>query len=623
MTNEKNTPIFEQYQQEIENSINIAVKKVKEGVTERKYIPAAKYPFFEIENELGGIVKKIAGFSDFEEELGLQIPPAHVANDFAFETFSLAKKIKTNPQTISSQIADAVNADENLEFLEKAEVAGPFVNIDLKKKKLYSSVIYDIAKMGDKYGESDINASKVAVIDFSSPNIAKPMGVGHLRSTIIGQALSNIYSKTGYTVINDNHLGDWGTQFGKLLFAYKNWGDEQKIAENPIRELKDLYVKFHDLSKDNPEMEDEARALFVKLENGDPELLTLWKKFRDLSVEDFDKMYKKLGVSFDTYIGESFFIKDAEAAVADCLEKKVCRIDEETGAVVVDGEDENTPSFLLRKQDGSTLYMSRDLAAIKFRCQTFNPDSILYVVGNEQELNFKQLFSLAKKIGYLSSQVEAKHIGFGMVTVGGKKMSTRQGTIIELEELLFQSVEKSKDILKEKNPNLNEQELAEISEIIGVGAILYNDLRQTKTKSISFDWNKMLDFEGSGSAAYLQYTYVRIQSILRKLTTVFGEIKELEKEEIIFEEKSEFELAKKLMMFPKIIVKAQKTDSPHIISTYLEELAPIFNSFYNEISIVKTENEKLRNSRVMLCQDTASIIKNGLSLLSIKVPEKM
>lgn len=623
MTNEKNTPIFEQYQQEIENSISIAVKKVGEELTERKYIPKSRYPFFEIENELGNIVKKTTGFSDLKEELKLQIPPAHVLNDFALETFSLAKEIKTNPQAISSQIADGVNADQNLEFLEKAVVAGPFVNIDVKKKKLYSSIISDISKMGDEYGESDINAGKVAIIDFSSPNIAKPMGVGHLRSTIIGQALSNIYKKTGYAVINDNHLGDWGTQFGKLLFAYKHWGDEQKIAENPIRELKDLYVKFHDLSKDNPEMEDEARALFVKLENGDPELLALWKKFRDLSVEDFDKMYKRLGVNFDTYIGESFFIKDAEKAVEDCLEKKVCRIDEETGAVVVDGEDENTPSFLLRKQDGSTLYMSRDLAAIKFRCQTFNPSSILYVVGNEQELNFKQLFSLAQKIGYLPSQVEAKHIGFGMVTVGGKKMSTRQGTIIELEELLAQSVAKSKDILKAKNPNLTEQELAEISEVIGVGAILYNDLRQTKSKSISFDWNKMLDFEGTGSAAYLQYTYVRIQSILKKLTTVFNEINELDEEEIIFEDKSEFELAKKLMIYPKIIAKAQKTDSPHVISTYLEELAPIFNSFYNEISIVKTENEKLRNSRVMLCKDTASVIKNGLSLLSIKVPEKM
>ncbi|EKE18429.1 MAG: hypothetical protein ACD_9C00339G0004 [uncultured bacterium] len=448
------------------------------------------------------------------------------------------------------------------------------------------------------------------------------MGVGHLRSTIIGQALANLYEKTGYTVIKDNHLGDWGTQFGKLLLAYKQWGNEQKIAENPIAELKDLYVKFHDLAKENPQMEDDARALFVKLENGDSELTALWKRFRELSIIDFEKMYKRLGISFDLYVGESFFIKDAENAVVDCLAKGACKIDEETGAVVVDS-DENMPSFLLRKQDGSTLYMSRDLAAMKFRSEVLNPESILYVVGSEQGLNFKQLFALAEKTGYLPSSTKAKHIDFGMITVEGKKMSTRKGTLIELEDLLKQSVEKSREILSQKNPTLTQQELDEISEIVGVGAILYNDLHQSRTKNISFDWDRMLDLEG-GSAAYLQYTYVRIQSILRKLTDVYpGEMKVLDENEISFEAKSEFSLAKKLMIFPQVIAKAQKTDSPHDLCVYLEELTLIFNSFYNEVSIIRTEDVKLRNSRVMLGSATANVIRNGLALLNIRVPEKM
>jgi arginyl-tRNA synthetase len=623
MEKEKNATAFEQYQQEIQKTIDIAAKNAEQELAERKYIPMSEYPFFRVEKELSDLIEKFVNSTDLNEDPQLQIPPAHVSGDFAFETFGLAKKLKTNPQILSSKIVEGINEEKDMQFLEKAMLVGPFVNIDVQKEKIYSSIISGISKMGEQYGESDVNAGKIALIDFSSPNIAKPIGVGHLRSTIIGQALSNIYKKTGYTVVNDNHLGDWGTQFGKLLLAYKQWGNEKKIAENPITELKDLYVKFHDVAKDNPVMEDEARALFAKLESGDPELMALWKKFRDLSVTDFDKIYKRLGINFDTYVGESFFVKDAEKAVVDCLKKGACRIDDQTGAVVVDGDEENISSFLLRKQDGSTLYMSRDLAAIKFRSQVFKPESILYVVGSEQELNFKQLFSLAEKIGYLSPLVKAKHIDFGMVTVDGKKMSTRKGTIVELGDLLTQSVNKSYEILVQKNPNLTQQELAEISEIVGVGAILYNDLRQTRSKSISFDWKKMLDFEGTGSAVYLQYTYVRIQSILRKLTEIHPGTKKLDENEVIFEAKSEFELAKKLMMFPQIIAKAQKTDSPHMISTYLEELAPTFNSFYKEISIINTEKEELRNSRVMLCEDTANVIKNGLSLLSIRVPEKM
>ncbi|KKQ52427.1 MAG: Arginine-tRNA ligase [Parcubacteria group bacterium GW2011_GWD2_38_11] len=621
---EREVPVFEQYQQEIMETVDSVLGRVNRELVEKEHISTETYPSFRMQKELSDVVGNSVGAPGvFGGDFQLQAPPSHVEGDFAIETFGLAKKLKVNPQLLSSKIVDGINnANEGMEFVEKASAAGPFVNVEARKSGLYASVLSCISSMGDRYGESDVNAKKVAVIDFSSPNIAKPMGVGHLRSTIIGQALANLYEKTGYTIIKDNHLGDWGTQFGKLLLAYKQWGDEQKIIENPITELKDLYVKFHDLAKENPQMEDDARALFVKLEEGDSELMALWKRFRDLSIMDFEKMYKRLGIKFDLYIGESFFIKDAENAVVDCLEKGACKIDDETGAVVVDS-DENIPSFLLRKQDGSTLYMSRDLAAMKFRTEVFNPESILYVVGSEQGLNFKQLFALADKTGYLPLSTKAKHIDFGMITVDGKKMSTRKGTLIELEDLLKQSVEKSREILSQKNSALTQQELDEISEIVGVGAILYNDLHQSRIKNISFDWDRMLDLEG-GSAAYLQYTYVRIQSILRKLEDAYpGGTKVLNENEISFEVKSEFSLAKKLMMFPQVIAKAQKTDSPHDIGIYLEELTLIFNSFYNEVSIIKTEDVNLRNSRVMLGKATANVIKNGLALLSIRVPEKM
>jgi arginyl-tRNA synthetase len=626
-TMEKNTKVmsvFEQYQQEILGTVDSVLDRVNHEIAEREYVSSKSYPSSRMQKELSNVVESsVDAPGVIGGEFQLQAPPAHVEGDFAIETFGLAKKLKANPQILSSKIVDGINANVGMEFVEKASAVGPFVNVETRKNALYSSVLSNISRMGDKYGESDVNARKVAVVDFSSPNIAKPMGVGHLRSTIIGQALSNLYEKTGYTVIKDNHLGDWGTQFGKLLLAYKQWGDEQKIAENPIAELKDLYVKFHELSKEDPQMEDDARALFARLEGGDPELTALWKRFRDLSIVDFEKMYKRLGIDFDLYIGESFFIKDAESAVMDCLEKGACRIDDETGAVVVDENDE-LPSFLLRKQDGSTLYMSRDLAAMKFRCEVLKPESILYVVGSEQGLNFKQLFALAEKTGYMSPSSKAKHIDFGMVTVDGKKMSTRKGTLIELEDLLKQAVEKSREILSQKNTSLTKEELDEISEVVGVGAIIYNDLRQSRVKNISFDWSRMLDLEG-GSAAYLQYTYVRIQSILRKIEEAYpGETeKVIDETQISFEADSEFSLVKKLMMFPQVIMKAQKTDSPHDICVYLEELTLIFNSFYNEVSILKTENQSLRESRIMLSKATANVIKNGLALLNIRVPEKM
>ena len=619
--NGKNQGEFEKYKLEVIESVDAVQERIREEKEHRGYIDFSSYPSEELQKEVKEVVQESLGVQDVGE-IGLSVPPAHISGDFALEVFYLAKKLGEKPNVLAKKIVDGINEHE-MDLIKDASLAGAFVNVETHKEKLYQEILSKILELGERYGESNINAGKVAIIDYSAPNIAKPIGVGHLRSTIIGQALSNIYHETGYSVIRDNHLGDWGTQFGSLIYAYKEWGDEKKIAENPIGELKDLYVKFHQFSEEHPEVKDNARELFARLEKKDPELVAYWKRFRDLSLKDFERVYKQLGIEFDTNIGESYFTEQADKLVGECTAKGLCRKDEASEAIVVDQMGE-IPSFLLKKQDGSSLYLSRDLATLQFRVNTFNPDTILYVVGSEQDLNFKQLFELGKRAEYLPDGVEAKHIGFGMVLRDGKKMSTRKGTLIELEDLISQSVEKSREILLKKNPDADSQEINKVSEIVGIGAIIYNDLRQSKTKNISFDWEKMLDLEG-GSAVYLQYSYVRINSILKKLTEAYGEIDfdKLEKSNISFTNKSEFDLAKKLMMFPEVIKRAQETDSPHHICGYLEELASLFNSFYNEVSILRTEDKKLRESRVALSKSVALVIKKGLSMLSIKVPEKM
>ena len=605
------------YEKEVAVSVDTAKKKIEKEKL-REYVDASIYPLGQLKDEIAKVIDKtlsICGVS-----VDLSVPPVHINSDLSLEIFKLAKIANQKPNVAAKKIADALVGSKGL--IKGASVVGAFVNLDTDKTKLYQQILANILNLGERYGESNVNAGKVVVIDYSAPNIAKPIGVGHLRSTIIGQALANIYHATGFSVVKDNHVGDWGTQFGALIYAVKTWGDKGKIAKDPINELKNLYVKFHEVAENDSSIKDKARELFARLEEKDPEMVALWKNFRDLSLADFDRVYAKLGVEFDTTIGESFFTAQADELVAQCLSRDLCKKEETSEAVVVDMA--GIPSFLLRKQDGTTLYLTRDLATLIFRVKEFNPDAILYVVGSEQELNFKQLFAFAEIAGYLPAKTRAKHIGFGMVLVGGKKMSTRKGTLIELEELISQSIEKSKQILSQKNSDAGSAIMDEVAEIIGLGAIIYNDLSQSRVKNISFDWEKMLNLEG-GSAVYLQYTYARINSILRKLVEAYSEIdwEALSKSDIAFETKIEFDIAKKLMMFPEVVVKSQENDSPHLICVYLEELALLFNSFYGETSILKTEDQGLRNSRIALSKGVAIVIKKGLSLLNIKVPEKM
>jgi len=617
----KNIDEFKKYNAEVAKSINKTKKKIADDRKNRKYVKFESYPLEKLRMEIEDIIRKKFNIADsFLSEL--VPPPANIFGDFCFGIFGLSKIIGKNPNDLAVEISHAINNKKNDLIIDSSAIGG-FINLFLNKSRFYQQSLECIERLSEKFGENNLYAGKIVIIDYSAPNIAKPIGVGHLRSTIIGQALSNLYVNSGYSSIKDNHVGDWGTQFGALLYAYKNWGDDTKIDKNPIHELKNLYVKFHRVAKDHPEIKDEARNCFLGLEKRDLELVSIWKRFRDLSLKDFDRVYKILGVSFDLAIGESYFANKTDEFINECLKNKLCRIDNKTKAVVVDGT-EGLPSFLLRKNDGASLYISRDIATIHFRIDTFNPDAILYVVGNEQDLNFKQMFLFCKHAGYLSEKIKVKHVSFGMVLREGKKMSTREGTLIELDDLINRSIEKSKDVLSSKGSRYKSNELKNISRIIGIGAIIYNDLRQSREKNISFDWKRMLDLEG-GSAVYLQYTYVRINSIIKKLADA-GVVIENGRNEtggLFFEKEIEFEIVKKLMIFPGLLLRAQQSDSPHYVAIYLEELAKLFNNFYNEISIINTENGDLKKSRVVLSRSVALVIKRGLSLLSIDVPEKM
>lgn len=610
---EQHIDAFQQYREEVNAAVDGVKKRIDEEKIHRTYAAYSQYPLEKLRLEIEALLKKkfAIGESGFIE---LSLPPMHVTGDLCFEVFDVAKRLSKDPAEFARAFSSCVNEEKGGMILESTALGG-FVNLILDKSACYNQSLTCIEELGDRFGQNDRHAGKVAVIDYSAPNIAKPIGVGHLRSTIIGSALTNLYDNSGYSVVKDNHVGDWGTQFGALMVAYKTWGDEAALERDPIRELKDLYVRFHEEAADHPEIQDEARNYFLRLEKKDEELVVMWRRFRTLSLRDFDRTYQRLGVSFDLTIGESYFIDDASRIVDECLARALCRIDGETGAIVVD-EAESLPSFLLRKKDGATLYMSRDIATLRFRIETFHPAAILYVVGNEQELNFKQLFSFSRRAGFLPAEMDVEHIGFGMVLTDGKKMSTRRGTVVELEDLLSQSIEKSKEILAKKGSAFAPEERDAIAHAIGVGAILYNDLKQSRVKNISFDWNRMLDLEG-GSAVYLQYTVVRIHSILRKLPEV-GTV-----DTYRFEQPIEFALAKKLMMFPAMLLKAQEQNAPHYVCTYLEELASAFNTFYNEVSIVQTEQQELRMSRAILSRAVARVIQKGLSLLTITVPQRM
>ena len=521
-----------------------------------------------------------------------------------------SKIIGKNPRVIAQEVLD--NLEEN-NVIEKLEIAGPgFINIFLK-----SEYLGELLKKSrtEEYDFSFLNREGDVIIDYSSPNIAKRMHIGHLRSTIIGDSIRRIYKYLGYHLVADNHIGDWGTQFGKLIIGYRRWLNNEAYKENPIEELERVYVEFSKLSETEPELEEEARLELKKLQDGDAENFALWKEFIKVSLDEYDKLYKRLGVHFDTYYGESFYHPIMQGVVEELVEKKLA-VEDDGAKVVFFPEEDNLFPCIVQKKDGAFLYSTSDIATIKFRRETYNINKLIYLTDERQQDHFKQFFRITDMLGW---NVEKHHIWFGIMRFADGVFSTRKGNVIRLEQLLDEGKKRAYEIVQEKNPSLSEEEKDKIAEIVGVGAIKYADLSQNRQSPIIFEWDKILTFEGN-TAPYLQYSYARIQSILRKAESE-GKNVDYSKE-IKIEDKLERALADHITAFPMAVLKASETFKPNIIADYLFELSKKFNSFYNSCPILNQEDEILY-SRALIAKITGETIKDGLSLLGIKTLDRM
>ena len=540
-----------------------------------------------------------------KEKINLLIerPKNEKMGDYAFPAFALAKIEHKNPAEIAKNIADQIN-DENFTSIQ---AVGPYVNFAIDHAKLVNSTLEDVLTKKDNFANQKLGTGNVT-IDMSSPNIAKPMSMGHLRSTVIGNSISKIMEKVGYTPIKINYLGDYGTQFGKLITAYKLWGNEEDVKKDPITNLFHYYVKFHEEAEKNPELEDEGRAWFKKLEEGDPEAVKLWKWFREVSLQEFNRIYKELDVDFDSYNGEAFF-NDKMTPVVDELRQKNL-LHESQGAQVVDlGEDEN-PALIL-KSDGSSLYMTRDLAAALYRKDKYDFVMSLYVAGNEQSGHFKQLKQVLKKMGYDWSD-DIHHIPFGLITQGGKKLSTRKGNVVFLDQVLKDAVNLAQKQIEEKNPNLNNKE--KVAHDVGVGAVVFHDLKNDRLDNFNFDLQEVVRFEGD-TGPYVQYTNARAQSILRKAN------KEVSMDDLSLDDDWAFAVAKQLADFPAVVAKAAEKFEPSIIAKYALNLSKKFNKYYANVRILD-EDDQL-NARLALVQATSIVLTEALRLLGVNAPKEM
>lgn len=519
----------------------------------------------------------------------------------------LASAKKENPRKAAGELVEKIAAIAPKEFFERIEIAGPgFINFWLEKKVLQSELA-TIYKKKESYGKSAVGKGKRVIVEYSSPNIAKPMHVGNLRSTIIGDALANIHDFLGYKVVRWNYIGDWGTQFGKLIAAYKLWGKKKEVEKAPIETLLKLYVKFHEELGLRPDLDGRGQEEFRKLEEGDKENRRLWEWFKKESLKEFGAIYKRLGVRFDVSIGESFYEKDLKPLIERLIRRGIAK--ESEGALIA--ELEKLPPALIRKSDGATLYITRDLANIEYRLKKYKPARILYVVGNEQALHFEQLFSIVKMLGVRG--VEFEHVKFGLVLgEGGEKLSTREGKTVHLEELLGKIIHLAHGVVSKKNPSLSEREKKKIAEAVGIGALKYNDLREHRHSDVVFDWKRMLDFSGD-SAPYLQYTYARIQGIKRK-------VKGAGKPDLqLLTNNVELSLILKLANFPAVVREVGKTYLPNALALYLYELAVTVNKFYETLPVMKEKNPRLRAARLVLLDSTATVLKQGLKLLGVPV----
>ncbi|TLS38200.1 arginine--tRNA ligase [Pseudalkalibacillus caeni] len=550
--------------------------------------------------------KALNGALDAKKIESMIEKPKHADHgDLAFPCFELAKIQRKAPNQIAKETAEAIESN----LFEKVEPVAAYVNVFLNKQMVSSEVIKTVMESGQDYGNLNVGKGGAVTIDMSSPNIAKPFSMGHLRSTVIGNALALILEKTGYRPVRINHLGDWGTQFGKLIVAYKKWGDEAAVRENTIKELLSLYIKFHEEAEKDPALEEEGRLWFKRLEDGNAEAVTLWEWFREESLQEFNRIYELLGITFDSDHGEAFY-NDKMDRVIDLLNEKSL-LTESEGAQVVELEDETLPPCLIRKSDGATLYATRDLAAALYRQDTYEFVKALYVVGNEQSLHFKQIFEVLKKMGYDWAD-EMHHIPFGMMLKDGKKMSTRKGKVVLLEEVLNEAIELAERNIEEKNPLLENKE--HIAKEVGVGAVIFHDLKNDRKNDIEFSLEDMLRVEGE-TGPYVQYTNARACSLLRK-----GNYEPADASVEIVDEEA-WPVVTELMEFPDAVRRALLNYDPSQVAKYIVDLAQAFNKYYGAVRIL--ENEEQKYARLSLVQSVSVVLTEGLRLLGIDAPKEM
>ncbi len=541
----------------------------------------------------------------------LEQPPKPELGDYAFPCFRLAKELHKAPQQIAADIKDSIECPD---YIDKIEVQGAYINF-FTKKDAYAREVISRSK-SDSYGESDEGKGKTICIDYSSPNVAKNFHVGHLRTTVIGNSLYKIYSKLGYKVERINHLGDWGTQFGKLIVAYKNWGTEEAVKEKGIEELMRLYVLFHEEADKNPELEDEARGWFHKMETGDEEALKIWKWFFDISLEEFKRTYKLMNMEFDHFTGESFYRNMTDDVVNELTEKGLLKDSE--GAKIVDLSDYDMAPCLILKNDGSSIYATRDIAAVEYRKKTYNFTKCLYVTGQEQKLHFAQVFKVMELLGNDWAKDSLIHIPYGLVSLGGEKLSTRGGNVIYAEDILKEAISKIREIIDEKNPDLSNEEKDEASRIVGVGAVIFNDLYNQRIKDVSFKWEHITSFEGE-TGPYVQYTYARCSSILRNVSD-FDINSDIDYS--VLTDAASVDLLKEIDRFPLIIKDASDRYEPSVVARYAVDLAQAFNRFYTDNRIAVDE-KNIRDARCTVTYITRRILKDSLDLLGIGCVERM
>lgn len=562
--------------------------------------------------EIANSIAAACGVAVDEIAAAIEVPANSDMGDYAYPCFKLAKVLRKAPPLIAQEIGEKLQLPVGI---SEMKIVGAYINFFMDKPFYAKQVLQSVLEQGAHYGKSEKGTGKTIVIDYSSPNIAKPFHVGHLRSTVIGNALYQIHRALGYHCVGINHLGDWGTQFGKLIVAYKKWGSQEAVEKDGIQELMRIYVKFHDEAANEPALEDEARLWFVKMQDGDTEALTLWKWFYDISIREFERVYDMLGVKFDAYTGESFY-NDKMAPVVEELEQKGLLVESE-GAKIVDLSEENMPPCLIIRKDGGTLYATRDITAALYRKKTYDFDKCIYLTALDQNLHFAQWFAVIHKMGYDWYQ-DLIHVPFGLVSLESGKLSTRHGNVVLMEELLHQAIAETQKIIEEKNPSLPDKET--VAQKVGIGAVIFNDLYNTRIKDVVFSWERMLNFDGE-TGPYVQYTHARACSILKKVPDCKTE--DLQTASFAkLDDEATLQVCKLLEAFPSKIEDAAAKLEPYLLTRHLVAIAQAFNKFYHDNPILNSADD-VRFARLAVVLAVKTVLSSGLALLGIESPEQM